>query len=96
MPILVETNKKDPVLLIVPAVTSSPILFLTGIGSPVNIDSSTLDEPSITLPSTGIFSPGRTLIVSDNPTCSIAKLTSLPLRITNAVFGCSPISLLIA
>ena len=34
--------------------------FLTGIGSPVIIDSSMLVLPSITRPSTGTFSPGRT------------------------------------
>ena len=34
--------------------------FSTGNGSPVSIDSSTLERPSSTTPSTGTFSPGRT------------------------------------
>ena len=51
-----------------------PALFSTGIGSPVTIDSSTLDAPSITTPSTGIRSPGRTR--SRSPTCTSASGTS--------------------
>mgnify|MGYP002382008576 CR=1 FL=1 len=35
--------------------------LLTGKGSPVSIDSSTALLPSTTTPSTGTFSPGRTL-----------------------------------
>ena len=35
-------------------------LLHTGIGSPVIMDSSTLLDPSVTVPSTGTFSPGRT------------------------------------
>ena len=34
--------------------------FVTGIDSPVTIDSSTVDRPSSTTASTGTFSPGRT------------------------------------
>ena len=41
-------------------VTRLPGSFSTGIGSPVIIDSSMLVLPSITRPSTGTFSPGRT------------------------------------
>ena len=37
-----------------------PARFATGIGSPVSIDSSTALLPSMTTPSTGTFSPGRT------------------------------------
>ena len=51
---------KPPVPFTVPPVTRSPALFSTGMGSPVTIDSSTELVPSSTLPSTGIFSPGRT------------------------------------
>ena len=49
-----------PVPLMVPPVTGSPAFFSTGTGSPVIIDSSTELDPSTTMPSTGIFSPGRT------------------------------------
>ena len=50
----------EPFLLSVPPVTASPSVFSTGSGSPVIIDSSTDERPSITLPSTGMLSPGRT------------------------------------
>jgi hypothetical protein len=50
----------DPVELTVAPMTCAPFCFSTGMGSPVIIDSSTLLAPSSTLPSTGIFSPGRT------------------------------------
>ena len=36
------------------------IVFGTGMGSPVTMASSMFERPSTTLPSTGIFSPGRT------------------------------------
>ena len=68
--------------------TRSPIALLTGIDSPVTIDSSIVARPSITMPSTGTRSPGRTL--SPSPT-SIAEMSisrSLPSsRIFLAVFG---------
>jgi len=51
---------KLPVWLTVPPVTSSPSAFCTGIGSPVIIAWSIVLEPSVMVPSTGIFSPGRT------------------------------------
>jgi len=51
---------KLPVPLTVPPVTLSPTDFSTGSGSPVIIDSSTLDRPSKTTPSTGTLSPGTT------------------------------------
>ena len=52
--------RKPPVPLRVPPVTRSPSAFSTGIDSPVTMDSSTLDRPSVTTPSTGTDSPGRT------------------------------------
>ena len=56
--------RKVPFPLMVPEVTLSPDFFSKGIGSPVIIDSSMLEFPSIILPSTGIFSPGFTLRIS--------------------------------
>ena len=50
----------------VPPMIGEPAVFSNGSGSPVTIDSSTELSPSITLPSTGIFSPGR--IRSRSPT----------------------------
>jgi hypothetical protein len=82
--------------LIVAPITSSPGSFETGIGSPVTIDSSTADRPSITSPSTGIFSPGRTAMTSPTATSSIAISRSSPSRTTRAVLACRPISVRIA
>ena len=49
---------KAPVPLTVPPITRSPGRFVTGIDSPVTIDSSTALCPSSTTPSTGTASPG--------------------------------------
>src|SRR3990172_8928068 len=59
LPTFVARNLKAPVLLIVAPMTSSPTFFSTGRDSPVTIDSSTAEEPSISSPSPGIFSPLR-------------------------------------
>ena len=48
----------DVDLYIKPSVV--PGCFATGIGSPVSIERSTLERPSVTTPSTGTCSPGRT------------------------------------
>jgi hypothetical protein len=54
--------------------------------SPVSIASSSVERPSITRPSTGIFSPGFTRRTSPTATSSIATSCSRPSRITRAVF----------
>ena len=59
-PTRVASKRIEPLLLIVPAATSLPTAFSTGIGSPVSMDSSIAVCPSTTTPSTEIFSPGRT------------------------------------
>jgi len=76
--------------------TSLPGCLSTGRLSPVSMDSSTDERPSSTRPSTGTFSPGRTRIVSPGCTSSTGTSCSTPPRTTRAVFGCSPISALIA
>ena len=63
-PTFVASNIKEPCLFKVAEITSSPIFLFTGIDSPVIADSSTRDEPSFTIPSTGIASPGLTKIKS--------------------------------
>jgi hypothetical protein len=63
-PTLSATIRNEPVWLSVPPMTASPACFSTGIGSPVIIDSSTELLPSVSRPSTGTFSPGRTLRMS--------------------------------
>ena len=60
--------------------------------SPVSADSFTALLPSITTPSTGIFSTGLTANISPFLTCSIGTVSSIPFLITLAVLGASFIS----
>ena len=60
LPTLVASTISLPLILMVAPVTSAPEVFSTGRDSPVTKASSTAEEPSTTMPSTGIFSPGRT------------------------------------
>jgi hypothetical protein len=53
-------DQRSPVWFIVPPMTLAPTVLVTGIDSPVTIDSSIEERPSSTSPSTGTFSPGRT------------------------------------
>ena len=86
----------NPVLLILAPTTLLPIVFSTGILSPVSIDSSIEVLPSITSPSTGIFSPGFTMTISPEITSSIGIVISLLSLIIVAVLGANPISAFIA
>ena len=95
-PTLVARNLIIPFLLIDAPVTLSPICFSTGILSPVSIDSSIVVCPSIIMPSTGIFSPGLTRIISPVLTSSIRTSCSPSSFKTVAVFGLRPISVFIA
>ena len=61
--------------------------------SPVSAASFTALLPSSTLPSSGIFSPGRTTNSSPFSTSSTETVTSLPSLTTVAVFGESRIRL---
>src|SRR5580704_8385109 len=63
-----------PVPFTVPPVARAPSVFSTGTGSPVIIDSSTKLEPSVTTPSTGTRSPGRTR--NRSPGCTWSSGTS--------------------
>ena len=69
---------KLPVPFSVPPVTRSPATFSTGTGSPVSIDSSTALLPSITVPSIGILSPGRTRKMSPTLTSASGTVSVLP------------------
>ncbi len=89
-PTRVARMTKLPVVLMVAPITSSPGAFVTGIASPVSIASSTALEPSLTTPSTGTFSPGRTRRRSPGWTSSIATSTSPSGRTSRAVFAWSP------
>ena len=62
-----STTSRPPALTVAPA-TASPGRTSTGTDSPVSIEASTADEPSVTSPSVAIFSPGRT--TNRSPTAS--------------------------
>ena len=95
-PTLVASNLNVPVLFRVAPITWSPRRFSTGRLSPVSMDSSTAEAPSRTTPSTGTFSPGRTITRSPIWTSSVGMSVSSPFRMTRAVFAWSPIRRLIA
>ena len=79
--------RNPPVPLIVPPVTASPAAFATGMGSPVSMDSSTLELPSVIFPSTGIFSPGRTRSIAPTATRSSGTSRSPSASTSRAVAG---------
>ena len=95
-PTFVACILKYPDLFKVAPMTLSPICFSTGMLSPVRADSSTEEEPSITMPSTGTDSPAFTISVSPACTSSTGITTSCPSRSIVAVFGARFISLVIA
>ena len=64
LPTLVALKVKVPLVLMVEPTTLSPFFLVTGILSPVTIDSSIVVDPSTITPSTGIFSPGLTRMIS--------------------------------
>ncbi len=88
--------RRTPFTFRVPPTTASPSRFSTGMGSPVIIDSSTELSPPTTTPSTGTFSPGRTMMMSPGTTASTGTSTSRPSRMTVAVLGRRPTRLLMA
>ena len=81
----------------VPPMTVSPAVLVTGIDSPVTSDSSTVDRPCSTIPSTGTASPGRTRSRSPSCTSSSGTSASEPSAASRrAVFGVRSSSALIA
>jgi hypothetical protein len=96
-PTRLASMTSDPVPFTVPAVTGSPAVFSTGMGSPVSMASSTELRPSTTTPSTGTLSPGRTRRRSPGFTCSSGTSCSRPSGPTRrAVGGARPSRALIA
>ena len=89
-------NLKLPFPLIVPAKTFAPADLAAGTGSPFSVLSSTYDEPSVTVPSAAILSPGRTSTMSPALTSETGISTDFPSTITVTVSGWSPMSFLIA
>ena len=91
-PTRVARRVSTPDLLREAEITVSPGPLSTGMDSPVRADSSTLDAPSSTTPSTGTDAPGRTSTKSPTCTCSTGSSTSPPSRRTVAVLGVKSIS----
>ncbi len=81
--------RNDWLPLMVPLLTWSPTFLVTGIGSPVIIDSSMALCPSVITPSTGILSPGLTLRMSPITISSIPTSVSSPSSTLQALFGAS-------
>jgi hypothetical protein len=70
-----------------PASSPAPADFASGRLSPVSHDSSTLDWPSITTPSTGTRSPGRSTNTSPSRTSKAVTSRTAPPRSTRARSG---------
>jgi len=87
LPTLVARTLSIPFLLMLAPMTSEPSSFGTGRLSPVIMLSSTEERPSMTTPSVGTFSPGRTTITSPTSRSSTGISTSSPSRTTRAVFA---------
>ena len=81
-PTLVATTTSRPWPLIEAPTTSSPGPTSTGTDSPVSIERSTQDVPSLTTPSTGTFSPGSTTTRSPTTTSSTGTRCSTRLART--------------
>ena len=61
-PTCVASMMSVPFWFMDPPITAELTVLFTGIDSPVISDSSTIESPSITRLSTGIFSPGTTYV----------------------------------
>ena len=87
MPVCSVLMRRLPEPLTVAVYTVSPTFFITGTLSPVSMDSSTSEPPSMTVPSTGMLSPALTRTVSPTATSEAGILTSFPSRMTEASCG---------
>ena len=76
-----------PSQLTVPAVTEACSRLLTGMGSPVSADSSTLLQPDTTTPSTGMRSPGKSTSKSPGVTFSEGTWRHWPSASNRRAFG---------
>ncbi len=95
-PILVASIFSRPSWLMVAPKASSPGLLLTGMDSPVAMDSSTELSPSTITPSVGIFSPGLTIIRAPTSTSWMGTSFSTPSTMIVADFASILRRLLIA
>ncbi len=67
--------------------TVSPVETSTGTDSPVSIEASMAEEPSTTVPSVAIFSPGRTRKRSPTWSSAVGIVVSTPSRRTVTSFA---------
>ena len=79
----------EPATFRVPAKTLAPTALSTGTDSPVRVDSSTLEAPEITSPSSGRRSPGLITIEDPVRISATGVGISSPPAITLAVDGAS-------
>ena len=86
-PMAVVCTSSRPSALTAPPVTASPGCLATGRLSPVIRDSSTSLAPSVTVPSTGMRSPGRTTTRSPTLTWASGRSTSPDAVRTRATSG---------
>ena len=84
---LVTRTRRSPVRFTQPDATSSPTPASRGTLSPVRATVSRLVWPSITTPSSAIFSPGRTTMTSPTATSPGSVATTSPSRSTYATSG---------
>ena len=64
LPIRVISSQIGESILVLPPITPSPVCLITGMLSPVMMDSSTVETPLVITASAGIVSPGLTTIQS--------------------------------
>ena len=88
-PTRVARHTRYPVWFSVAALTVLPGVLSAGTLSPVRADSFTAPKPSVTTPSTGICSPGRTANRSPGRTSETGTATSFPSLRSTAVRGAS-------
>ncbi len=92
-PTRVARRTKAPARLTLPPIAESPGFFATGTDSPEMKLSSTWLAPSVTSPSTGTDSPGRTSTTSPASTSATGRSRVTPSRRTWAILGWSRASL---
>ena len=87
-PTLSARMTKLPVWFMVPPMTFAPASLVSGMDSPVTMDSSSALRPSSSVPSTGTLCPGLTRRRSPTTIASTATSSSLPSGVTRvARFG---------
>ncbi len=89
-PSTLASIRRRPVVFMLPAITSSPVVRAMGIDSPVTTDSSRSDSPSRTMPSIGTREPGRITSRSPGSTSALGMRSVDPSAVSrSAVSGCS-------